>query len=251
MITSANNSKIVYAKKLLQKKYRDELGKYLIEGIKLVSEAFCRNQKVDYIIVKEDNLDKYNSFLQDKTFFVVDAKTFKSLTDAVNDQGILAVVFKPEIKLSLPTQKCLILENIQDPLNMGAILRTAAATGYNNVYTIDCADPYSPKCMRAGMSAQFCLSIMSGAAQEVFKLVKQKCKILCADMKGEDIFTAKIETIHALLFGNEGSGVSEFALSNCDKLISLPMQNNLESLNVAVSAGVIMYTINYKSRLKA
>ena len=251
MVISANNSKILNAKKLLQKKYRDEYGKYLIEGIKLVSEAFLRNQKIDYIIVKEDCFDKYKSFLNDKTFLVVDAKTFKSLTDAVNDQGILAVAEKPNTKLDSPKQKCLILENIQNPSNMGAILRTAAATGYNTVYTVDCTDPYSPKCMRSGMSAQFCIDIMSGSIQNVFDAVKQKCRVLCADMRGEDIFSAYIEPFHALLFGNEGSGVSEYAFKNCDYAISLPMQNRLESLNVAVSAGIIMYTINYKSSLKA
>jgi TrmH family RNA methyltransferase len=251
MITSASNSKILNAKKLLQKKYRDEFGKYLIEGIKLVSEAFCRNQKVDFVIVKEDCFDKFKDFLEDKAFLVLEDKTFKSLTDAVNDQGILAVAYKPETKIVAPTQKCLILENIQDPSNMGAILRTAAATGYNTVYTVDCADPFSPKCMRAGMSAQFCVSIMSGTITEVFEAVKQKCRILCADMKGEDIFSAKIEPFHALLFGNEGSGVSQFAFDNCDYRISLPMQNRLESLNVAVSAGVIMYTISYKNSIKA
>ena len=129
MNTSANNKNIVLAKKLLQKKYRDLEKKYLVEGAKLVREVFSCNQSVDFLVVSENDFDKYTDILDGKKFFTVDERTFSTLTDTVTDQGILAVVNKPSLPLRLPESNALVLDRLQDPSNVGAILRTAAAAG--------------------------------------------------------------------------------------------------------------------------
>ena len=243
MNTSANNKNIVLAKKLLQKKYRDLEKKYLVEGAKLVREVFSCNQSVDFLVVSENDFDKYTDILDGKKFFTVDERTFSTLTDTVTDQGILAVVNKPSLPLRSPESNALVLDRLQDPSNVGAILRTAAAAGYNDVYMVECADPYSPKCIRAGLSSQFRLNIFSASAEEILAEIKGNCPLICADMDGENVFDCGRFGRHALVLGNEGGGVGEIFRSVCDKTVSLPMSNGVESLNVAVSAGILMYLL--------
>ena len=248
MNTSSNNQNILLAKKLLQKKYRDLEGKYLAEGAKLVSEALLRNQKIDYLVVCDKQISKYEHLLCKAKYYSVDEKTFKSLTDTVTNQGILAVICKPDLPLSRPAKNALILDRVQDPSNVGAILRTAAASGYDDVYMIECADAYSPKSIRAGMSSQFCLNIYTGTQEEIISTVKENCTLICADMDGEDVFSCNVTGNHALLLGNEGSGVQEQLKAICDKTITIPMANGMESLNVAVSASILMYLLSFKNK---
>ena len=246
MNVSEHNKNIVLAKKLLQKKYRDLEGKYLVEGAKLVKEVLQRNQKIDYLIVREDCVDKYCDRLCHKAYFVVSSKTMGDLVDTVTNQGILAVVNKPTLPMRAPLSNALVLEHVQDPTNVGAILRTAAALGYKAVYMIQCADPYSPKCIRAGMSSQFCLNIFEGDSDEILSYVKQTCLLICADMDGKNLYSCNVSDRHAILFGNEGNGVSDTLKQRCDMTVAIPMQNEIESLNVSVSAGILMYSLSSK-----
>ena len=247
MNTSAQNQNIVLAKKLLQKKYRDSEGKYLVEGIKLVREALNRGLKVDYIIVNDSCKEKFYDLLCDAKYFCVEEKVFKTLSDTVSSQGILAVLTKPDIKLRPPKSNALILDHIQDPANVGAILRTAAASGYDDVYMIECADPYSPKCIRSGMSSQFCLNIFLATKEYVLSTLKSTCLLVCADMDGENAFLCELTQPHALIFGNEGNGVTEELKLACQKTLSIPMANGMESLNVSVTAGILMYLMANKN----
>lgn len=143
-------------------------------------------------------------------------------------------------ELSSPEGKCLLLDGLQDPANVGAVLRTAAASGYDDVYLCGCADPFSAKSLRAGMSAQYVLNIFEGEREKILDLLSC-CQLVCADMSGENVFTADIAEKHALVLGSEGGGVSSAARMRCEKTVSIPMKNNMESLNVAVSAGILMY----------
>lgn len=243
MNVSVHNQNIVLAKKLLQKKYRDIEGKYIVEGSKLVKEAFEKNQQIFYMIVREDCVDKFQELLCRGEYFVVTTKTMDTLVDTVTNQGILAVVGKPSFSLRVPKSNALILDHIQDPANVGAILRTAAAAGYNDIYMIESADPYSPKSIRSGMGSQFCLNLFEGSAVDILEKVKETCLLFCADMDGENAFDCATDRQHALLLGNEGNGVSAELKVACDKTVSIPMLNNMESLNVSVSAGILMYLL--------
>ena len=172
--------------------------------------------------------------------FVADDRIFGKLCDTVTNQGVLAVVRREKKELSSPEGKCLLLDGLQDPANVGAVLRTAAASGYDDVYLCGCADPFSAKSLRAGMSAQYVLNIFEGEREKILDLLSC-CQLVCADMSGENVFTADIAEKHALVLGSEGGGVSSAARMRCEKTVSIPMKNNMESLNVAVSAGILMY----------
>lgn len=225
----------------MDKKHRYRERKYLIEGEKLVREAIRFGQKIECIFCSEQS-----PFAAEELGFPVytaSDNVLKSLSDAVTPQGVTAVLTMPPTANAPPRGKCLVLDNIQDPGNLGAIIRTAAATGYADVYLANCADPYSPKVVRSAMSAHFAVNIYQGALEEIFVLVKQRCQIVCADMGGQNVFGVRVEPAHALVIGNEGNGLSVFSLRQADVTVSLPMKNNFESLNAAVSAGVLMYQL--------
>lgn len=242
MIESLNNQTIAKARKLLQKKYRYEYRQYLIEGVKLVAEAVKFHQNINCVFSTEERkIDSYQTV-------TVSEKVIDSLSETVNNQGVVAVVDMPENLLTAPDGNCLILENLQDAGNMGTILRTAAACGYNQVYLVNCVDPYSPKVLRSAMSAHFILKIYQGDLDKIMQCLSNRCQILCADMDGENVFKTSVAHPHALIIGNEGNGISEKALSYCNKKISLPMENNLESLNAAVCAGILMYQLTNREK---
>ncbi|MEG2015031.1 MAG: RNA methyltransferase [Clostridia bacterium] len=244
IITSLSNNYIERVKKLLQKKYRQEFNQFLVEGERLLSDAIRFNANISYIVVSEDYSGKIDTSLYNCV--TVSRKVFDCICDTINSQGILAVVDKPQDTLCAPKGNCLILDCIQDPGNLGTILRTARATSFSEVYCINCVDEYSPKVLRSAMSAHFTSKIMSGSYEDVFRVVKSVCKVYCADMNGESVFNITPYSPFALALGNEGNGVSKYTKDNCDKIISLPMNNDMESLNVSVSAGILMYLLSNK-----
>lgn len=239
MITSKQNSAILAASKLNDKKGRKEQGLFLIEGQKLVFDAFKHGIAVQKVFVSADVKTDFSSYGCEVV--EVSPEVMKVLSDTKTNQGVVAVAKLPD-KKPYCGGNALLLDRIQDPKNIGAIIRTACATGYNDVFLIDCADVFSPKSLRSGMSGQFMLNFIETSEEEFVKNFEGK-RILCADMQGENIFEFSCGE-HILILGNEGQGVSDVLASLATNTVRIPMENNLESLNVAVSAGIIMYQLN-------
>lgn len=245
MITSIDNPIIIKSKKLLDKKYRYSEQRYLIEGEKLVDEAIRFHQKLDYLLVTESKAERYSD--APCQVIVVSDRAIKAVSDTVTNQGVIAVAFINEAIPAKPHGNCLILDNLQDAGNVGTILRTAAATGYNEIYLYNCVDVYSPKVVRSAMSAHFIVkTYKSSDMNELIDLVRASCPIVVADMSGNNVFDTVVPVPHALAIGNEGNGISQLLMDNSDVKVSLPMKNNLESLNASVSAGVLMYQLSNK-----
>ncbi len=240
MITSKENQWVSAAVKLKEKKGRVEQGKFLIEGRKLIYDAKKHCVKFDKIFVTQENFENFKDFSCE--IFIVTEQVIKYLSDTKTNQGAVAVAYLP-LQKEYDGTKALLLDRIQDPRNIGAIIRTACASGYKNVFLIDCADVFSPKAIRCGMSGQFMLNFIETTALD-FSAKYGDCFIVCADMLGENIFNAQCPENHILVFGNEGQGVSEDLAKLAKLTVSIPMENNLESLNVAVSGGIIMYQLS-------
>lgn len=237
VITSSDNPKIVQAAKLFQKKYRDRTGCYIIEGVRLVSDAIKHGAKVREIFVQESAANAIP--FDDVT--VVSDKVFSKLCETVNSQGVVAVVEKPERAFS-PCGNSLILDGLQDPGNVGTLIRTAAACGFTDVFAANCVDLYSPKVIRSAMSAHFCVALHETDVESVFAALKG-VPIVAADMHGDNLFETQLCQPVAVALGNEGNGLSQYVRDNVSKTVSLPMANDFESLNVAVAGSVIMYRI--------
>lgn len=238
LITSPDNPKIVEAAKLSDKKFRKVTDMYLIEGMRLVRDAIRYDAKIQDVFVREDiaaTVDFPNAT-------TVSARAFAKLSDTVNSQGVCAVVRRKERSLNSPVGNCLVLDGLQDPGNVGTLIRTAAACGFVDIYALNCVDLYSPKVIRGAMSAHFCVNLYEATAEQVFGVLANVTKV-AADMHGKNLFETQLIAPVALIIGNEGHGLSDYCLKNADVTVSLPMANNFESLNAAVAGSVIMYRI--------
>lgn len=248
IITSLDNPMIKEARSLNDKKFRRYHGKFLVDGEKLVNEVVSGAMEIDKLFVDASKLSDFGYILERFDGRVVPAttKVLNSISENVTPQGIIAEVFMRETGEFSHEEgtPILVLDRIQDPGNLGTIIRTAAATGFLTIVLIDTVDPYSPKVVRSSSGGVFYTDIFRMSEIEITDYCKKKgLEILIADMGGENIFKTEIaHKNYALVIGNEGQGVSETFKTN-GRAISLPMKEQMESLNAGVSASVLMYTL--------
>ncbi len=238
MITSRANPKIKEIIKLNDKKFRKQTGLYIVEGLKPVKECVQAGCEITEIICTE----KYLEYFQGAT--VVSDAVFSVISSEKTPQGALATVKIPEHELKAPQKSCILLDCLQDPGNLGTIIRTANAAGYSELYLINCVDAYSPKVVRASMSGIFFTKIYSATSEEVLEVLKG-VPLVCADMDGQNVFKFHAPEKFCLCIGNEGNGISKEIFSEAEYKVSIPMADSCESLNAAVSAGICMYLLKY------
>ena len=159
---------------------------------------------------------------------------------------MLALVRIPDCTPRPPQGKSLLLDGVSDPGNLGTIIRTANAAGYADIYLRNCADPFSPKCVRASMSGVFFVRLHIGA--EAVLAALRGMPLICADMRGEDVFAFDPPPVFCLVIGNEGNGVSAEVRALCGYTVKIPMRPTCESLNAGVSAGILMYELSAKKK---
>lgn len=241
IISSKTNPKIKDVVKLYDKKYRKLYGCYLVEGIKPVRECIDAGGEIIEIFCTDRLTTQF------KVATLVSESVFSMISSEKSPQGVLAVVKLPQNKLLPPKNSCILLDNLQDPGNLGTIIRTANAAGFHEIYLINCTDPFSPKAVRASMSGIFFTKICSGTQEDIMRLLAD-IPLICADMKGENIFDFIPPEKFCLCIGNEGNGISDDIMLKSDHKVSIPMAKNCESLNAAVSAGICMYQLKYKKR---
>lgn len=248
MITSKTNEFIKTVRALHDKKSRDELGLYIATGEKLVKTAIQFGCDFYALLVSEscvETLSKLGEipFVENgKGVVEVSNEVFKSVSGEVTPQGVLAVLKKPEQKLT--HSNAILLDGVADPTNVGAILRTALASGYTDVYALEgTADPFSPKSVRASMGGVFGVNIRFINRCDCNKI---DMPLIVADMDGENVFKFNPPKNYCLCIGNEGNGVSDEVKGNAKYIVSIPMENGMESLNAGVSAGILMYALNQR-----
>lgn len=241
IITSKTNTKIVEAKKLHEKKYRQKTGLFIAETKKVILEALqCKLEPV-YMFVKKDKdaiFDKYSNI----TFEVTD-NIFADISATQNGDGYIAVFRKKSSTKTYNGGKFLILDCLQNPDNFGAIIRTAVACDFKQIFVINCVDEYNAKTIRASMGNQFKVDIVHIDYSDLQSLFLN-AEVFVADMHGQNIFQINnFNKNTGFVIGNEGNGVSNQILQLVKNKISIPMKNGVESLNASVSASIIMYQI--------
>lgn len=236
IIQSKSNPKVKEMAALKEKKFRRERGEYLAEGVKMVSECIAAGCDITCIFCTEEYEGRFENAI------VVSRAVYEYVSDERNPQGVIASVRIPDTAVRAPEGRCILLDGLQDPGNVGTIIRTANAAGYSEIYMINCADPFSPKCVRASMSGVFFAKIMQGTADEVLAALSGT-PIICADMNGENAYSFSAPQKFCLCIGNEGSGLSLKVRSAAQYTVKIPMRPTCESLNAAVSAGILMYLL--------
>lgn len=241
ILTSKNNPLIKETAALKEKKGRREHGLFLVEGAKMVRECQNSDFEIERVFVAEDYEGEL-SFSAEK-IVRVSKDVFRFLSDEKTPQGILCRVKIPQRAMTAPKAGCLFLDGVADPGNVGTIIRTANAAGYEEIYlTPTCADPYAPKSVRASMSGIFFTKLYFGERSKILETLSD-VPIIAADMHGENVFSFVVPKKYALVIGNEANGISEEVFSASTHRVKIPMQSTQESLNAAVSAGIIMYLL--------
>ena len=248
VLTSKNNPLIKETAALKEKKGRKQTGMFLVEGWKMATECLKSGFELDRVFVSESYTDEPP--VDEMKVVRVSDDVFRFLSDEKTPQGILCRVNIPKRTLEKPQGKCLFLDGVSDPGNVGTIIRTANAAGYNEIYlTKECADPYAPKCVRASMSGIFFTKLYFGERAEIISILDQ-IPIVVADMGGENVFTFTAPQKFALVIGNEANGVSEEVFQAATHTVKISMRSTQESLNAAVSAGIIMYVLGRDEFIK-
>ncbi len=244
IITSKANSVVKNAKKLHQKKYRKSA--YLIEGWHLFEEAVQAGVTIEKIFALESYREQLAAFSQ--TVWVSE-DILLDLADSQTPQGIVAVVQKEEVgQVDFSQGKFLFLEDVQDPGNVGTIIRTADAAGFTGVIVSDkSADIYSLKTLRSMQGSHFHLPIYRMASQALLEEAKEAgIPVLATTLSKDSVDYRELSPIEnfVLVMGNEGQGISPLMAESADQLVHISMKGQAESLNVAVAAGILIFHLS-------
>lgn len=243
VITSKSNNLIKKAKKLLKKKYRDH--SYLIEGWHLFEEAEKAGAEFLNIFVLEDYADRVSHF---SMVTYVTPEILKELTDSKTPQGIIAELAMPNLPLeNLKVGRYLVLEDVQDPGNVGTMIRTADAAGLDGVLISEkSADIYNQKTLRSMQGSHFHLPIWrTNVYEDCQKLQNLDVPLIATTLSKESVSYKTIEHNgnFALVMGNEGNGISDSMTKQADILAHIIMPGQAESLNVAVATGIVLFQL--------
>lgn len=242
-IQSANNPQIKQWRKLLAKKERDKTGMFLAEGYHLAEEALKGEKAIELIISENAELPVRWDYGELPVTMVTD-EIIKSLSDTETPQGVIAVCKEEKTPASVMGSTFLLIDAVQDPGNLGTMIRTADAAGIDAVIVgKGSADIYNPKVLRSAQGSHFHLPIIRGSLNEwVDRLEEEEIPVYGTALEnGSPYKETHPAGRFALLVGNEGSGVSPELLARTDKNLYIPIYGKSESLNVAVAAGILLY----------
>lgn len=246
VITSQSNDLIKKIKMLMEKaRARRKEQLFVVEGIKMVEEI--PSGRLQEIVVSESFHNNNPSKFSDA--IIISDKLFKDITDTVTPQGVLAIVkmndYAVEDLFGNNSGCVIILDHLQDPGNMGTIIRTAEAAGVAGIImTKDSVDFYNPKVVRSTMGAIFRVPIIvvDDLLSAIAALKSDGFNCIAAHLDGEIVSEINWPAQTAFMIGNESKGLSDEVANKADRLVKIPMEGKVESLNAAVAAAILMYS---------
>lgn len=258
MIESNSNQQIKYIQKLLKtSRFRRKEKAFVVEGWKMVEEAYKR-KLIQALYVSSQAMEEASQRFDDDSLRIeeVSDSIFKEITDTVTPQGVVAVVNMPQYKLEdfLTEEKLafICLEDLNDPGNLGTIMRTAEGAGMTGVLmSKGTVDLFNPKVVRSTMGSLFRMPFfyVENFCETLQSLKHEKVTLYAAHLKGETYYSdCDYSGKVGILIGNEANGLSDQATELCDVPVKIPMEGQLESLNAAVSAALFMYEVARKRR---
>lgn len=249
-IQSVNNPQVKQWKKLLARKERDKTGTFIVEGYHLVEEALKQPEQVLEVIVSEQVSIPSRINIGSAPVTVVTEEISKVLSDTETPQGIYAVCRQADNPPSLQDANTfLLIDAVQDPGNLGTMIRTADAAGIDAVIVgLGSVDIYNSKVLRSAQGSHFHLPIVKGDLHQWMKKLQGKgIPVFGTALEGARVYTeTKPAARFALLVGNEGNGVDPDLLAETDANLYIPIYGKSESLNVAVAAGILLYYLKTK-----
>ncbi|MDO5294648.1 MAG: RNA methyltransferase [bacterium] len=259
MISSSSNAKVKQVVLLKKKgKARKEKGAFLVEGIKMVEEAYEYGILEAYVSESaEEELKKaHGSFLNKLDYELVADKVFAEMSDTITPQGILAVVKMPSYQvddiIKSEHAHVMVLENLRDPGNLGTILRSGEGAGVTGVIlSKESVDIFNPKVIRSTMGSIFRVPFcyVEDLASVIGEMKQNGITLYAAHLKGTDNYEAfDYEKSCGFLIGNEANGLSDEISKEADCLVKIPMAGKVESLNAAMAASILMFEVARQRR---
>ncbi len=237
IITSLDNNKVKEVVKLQSKKYRDLTNSFVVETKHLVDEVIKCGIVKDIFVVSDEQVDNSINYVTEDVM--------KKMSTMDSPSTVLAVCEKSNSK-EIIGNKILLLDGIQDPGNLGTIIRSSVAFGVTTIIlSPDTVDLYNPKVIRSS-EGMFChINVITMDLEEAINIIKTKNIIVYGTdvVDGEDVSEVNDKTSYALIMGNEGNGVKENIKSLCDKNLYIPMKDTCESLNVGVACSILLYEL--------
>ena len=249
-ITSKNNDIIKDTKRLISSpKARLQSGAFVLEGARLCFDVLNSVYKIKTVFITEKILEKYpleiGALLERaKSSYLISEDVSKKLSDTENPQGVFAVCEMMKSEGAPSSSKIIALDNVQDPANVGAIIRTAEALGIEEIIVFNCCDIYNPKVLRASMGSVLRERIIEvSSLEECLEKLKKDYAVYSSvpDSSAKKITSVDFSKPSLCVIGNEANGVEENIKALSDKLITIPMLGNAESLNASVAASIIMW----------
>ena len=252
IISSKDNELVKNIKKLKDKKYRDLENVYIVEGIKMVKEAILENASIRQIIICDD-CEKSDLISKEMMYEIakydciyVTNKIFKYITEVQTPQGVMAIIEKnnKDKEINYNEDIIVVLDDIQDPGNLGTILRTVDSIGLSQILVSKgTADAYNPKVVRSTMGAIYRVKVIEcdNLKETLKEIKKNKFKILVTSLDdSKSVYDIKYYK-KVIIIGNEANGVEEEIVKLADEKIKIPMLGKTESLNASVATGVVLY----------
>lgn len=247
MITSRQNNQVKAWIKLNRKKEREKTNLFIAEGFHLVEEAIKSQMSIKELIISEKLNNDLPNYTNGYPQTVISDELSKEIANTETPQGIFAVVEMPR-QSNQEHSKILLLDQVQDPGNLGTIIRSADAAGFTQVICgKGTVDPYNAKVLRSGQGSHFHVDIQSADLNEyISKLKRQSIPVYGTDLSKDsiDYKTVSPKDKVAIMVGNEGSGVSKELLGLVDDTLHIPIKGLAESLNVAVAASILMFHLS-------
>ncbi len=215
-----------------------------IDNPKIIDEAINAKKEIYKIIISENKIEKFKKYLKFQ-HIIVSENIINVLSSIQSSQGVCALIKYYKKAFKPPQKKFLVLDEVQDPGNVGTLIRSAVAFNYKDIYLIDSASISNEKVVRSTMGAIFKANIYELNRQEFIENFKNTY-LYCGDLSGEDVNKIEInEDSFGIVIGNEGRGVSDEIKNMCKK-ITIKMDNQIESLNASIAGGILMYVLKNK-----
>ena len=248
IIKSLQNDQIKNYARLKEKKYRDETGLFIVEGDHLVRMALEANC-LTTLLIAEEELENYLDIIDEDKTIIVTESIINKLSFTKTPQNILGIA-KQNTFDKKDVSKVLVLDTLQDPGNVGTLIRSALAFNYDKVYVSESTvDIYNEKVIRASQGAIFKINIVKKELNEIYRILKMNnFDILVTSLTNNSIYLDELKPKEnfAIVLGNEGNGVSEVSLKNATSIVKIKMSEDIDSLNVAVAGSIVMYTLGGK-----
>ncbi|GAA0825793.1 TrmH family RNA methyltransferase [Clostridium tertium] len=249
-IESKENNFFKSIKKLKERRFRQKEGKFILEGFRLIEEAAKANMEIEYIILSQGNEEKlYNSSLKevinDDKIYVFSSSLFLQISSTEHTQGVIAVVKNKKMTIDLDGGFFLVCDKVQDPGNLGTIIRTGHAAGVDGIIlTKGTVDIYNDKTIRSTMGSIFYVPIFYD--DEDFSIIKKLkdngvALVTTSLEESKNFFEENLKGKIMLAVGNEGNGISNELFELASKKVKIPMPGGAESLNVAIATSIILF----------